>query len=979
MSSFRQYGGLNRAATNNIVRSQYSNSENPSITNFIGQWNSKIVSESHIDLSGNTLMGVQEIWFTNGTVITEGVGSTGSVGPAGAEGAVGPAGPQGTEGPQGPQGAQGAVGPAGPQGAQGVQGEPGSVGPAGPSGEQGAQGAQGPPGTAGDFFTYDTSLNNFDLSNPISVLDASGMYSITDLGIPNILCTGLLTFPDNSVQITNSDVNMINNLVPNNFSTNIWTSNTSDPTSAQTFEATSVAMSSSGQYQAVGLYGSNIIISNDYGKTWDVPMCDTPNLAFWNSVAISSTGQYQVACSGYVPVTPGTPGLTTQNNNNGIWISRNYGVNWFTQNLDSSASTLNYSSIAISSSGQYISVVNTTFQLCINIDILHNPPISYSYIMPYNIFSTPPSLLYGFSSISMSSSGQYQTTCSINSGGICYSANSGVNWIQSNAPTTNIWTSVAMSSSGQYQTACSNNGIWYSTNLGVFWTQSNVSIAPWTSVTMSSSGMFQLASVIGGSSGGGGIWYSTTYGVTWTPSGAPTTFPWSSLSISGQGQYITAVYNNVSSSTPGTIYTTIINNQNFGQTVWTLNSSVSGSGNWYSIAMSASGQYQISTSSTGTYNSINYGLTWAPSTVPSGQFVSMSSSGQFQTACYSNGIYYSSDYGSTWVSSNAPTQIWMSVASSSSGQYQTAVTDGSGIYQSTNYGKIWTLNSQSSSSSVTIWNSVAISSSGMFQTAVNDVGTIWYSSDYGVIWNEFYLRPVVIISVAMSASGQYQTADISGGIIYYSINYGVTWLPSDAPIASWSSVAMSSSGQYQYACINGGGIYYSTDYGIKWEQSSSSQSESWTAIALSSSGQYITGVANGNGISSTSVPTNMGCDLWVQGSITTQGNLTVTGAATASTFTSGSDYRIKENVQQLDNSFIIDNLNPVTYKNRISGKQDMGFIAHEVQEIFPCLVSGVKDGGETQTLNYIGLIAVLTKEIQDLKIRLNILQNKSLL
>jgi len=114
--------------------------------------------------------------------------------------------------------------------------------------------------------------------------------------------------------------------------------------------------------------------------------------------------------------------------------------------------------------------------------------------------------------------------------------------------------------------------------------------------------------------------------------------------------------------------------------------------------------------------------------------------------------------------------------------------------------------------------------------------------------------------------------------------------------------------------------------------------------------------------------------LGVSGNATVGGTLGVTGAASALTFTSGSDYRIKENVQQLDNSFTIDNLNPVTYNNKISGKQDMGFIAHEVQEIFPFLVSGVKDGKETQTLNYIGLIAVLTKEIQDLKIRLNILE-----
>jgi hypothetical protein len=38
-----------------------------------------------------------------------------------------------------------------------------------------------------------------------------------------------------------------------------------------------------------------------------------------------------------------------------------------------------------------------------------------------------------------------------------------------------------------------------------------------------------------------------------------------------------------------------------------------------------------------------------------------------------------------------------------------------------------------------------------------------------------------------------------------------------------------------------------------------------------------------------------------------------------------------------------------------------------VQEYFPFLVSGVKDGPEIQSINYTGLIGVLTKEIQELK------------
>jgi hypothetical protein len=80
-----------------------------------------------------------------------------------------------------------------------------------------------------------------------------------------------------------------------------------------------------------------------------------------------------------------------------------------------------------------------------------------------------------------------------------------------------------------------------------------------------------------------------------------------------------------------------------------------------------------------------------------------------------------------------------------------------------------------------------------------------------------------------------------------------------------------------------------------------------------------------------------------------------------------SDYRVKENVVPLNASFTVDMLNPVTYNLKSSGKQDIGFIAHEVQEFYPYLVNGVKDGPETQSLNYNGLIGILTKEIKDLK------------
>ena len=112
------------------------------------------------------------------------------------------------------------------------------------------------------------------------------------------------------------------------------------------------------------------------------------------------------------------------------------------------------------------------------------------------------------------------------------------------------------------------------------------------------------------------------------------------------------------------------------------------------------------------------------------------------------------------------------------------------------------------------------------------------------------------------------------------------------------------------------------------------------------------------------------------GALIVSGGVGIAKSCYALTFNSSSDYRIKENIQNLDESFNVDKLRPVTYTNKNTKKQDIGFIAHEVQEEFPYLVSGEKDGEEMQSLNYIGLIGVLVKEIQELKKRVHILENK---
>jgi hypothetical protein len=115
----------------------------------------------------------------------------------------------------------------------------------------------------------------------------------------------------------------------------------------------------------------------------------------------------------------------------------------------------------------------------------------------------------------------------------------------------------------------------------------------------------------------------------------------------------------------------------------------------------------------------------------------------------------------------------------------------------------------------------------------------------------------------------------------------------------------------------------------------------------------------------------IGKDLYLNGRLyaidgSFNGNLFCTSVS-AILFNATSDYRIKNDVKQLDDKFSVDYLKPVTYFNNKLQKQDIGFLAHEVQEKYPFMVSGVKDGKDMQTLNYNALIGILVKEIQDLK------------
>jgi hypothetical protein len=88
------------------------------------------------------------------------------------------------------------------------------------------------------------------------------------------------------------------------------------------------------------------------------------------------------------------------------------------------------------------------------------------------------------------------------------------------------------------------------------------------------------------------------------------------------------------------------------------------------------------------------------------------------------------------------------------------------------------------------------------------------------------------------------------------------------------------------------------------------------------------------------------------------GNLTVTG-----TLTESSSRKLKTAITPLTPQLdTVMKLNPVSYVKIATGVPEIGFIAEEVQEVYPTAVAK-----ETEGVHYSRLTAVLTSAVQELK------------
>jgi hypothetical protein len=275
---------------------------------------------------------------------------------------------------------------------------------------------------------YLNSTNIWTLSNSLS---QSWMeMAISDVTSNGYICLAVVHSATSGIYIsTNSGVTWAASTPALSGSNQWWgVSISSDATTAFVVSSDNSTSSATGY-----VYSTRQTPYINNTSTWSqVPALP---LAHWREVAMSSSGQYVVAC-----IANGN--TASYGNYYGIYYSTNYGATW--NNVTSASGT------------------------------------------SLNIY------LYA---LTMSDSGQYAVSCT-NTNLIIYSSDYCSTWLHVTFQSTVALTDISMSSSGQFVIASSNIGIYYSTNYGATWTYSlQTSGHSYSDVAISGNGVICNASL----------------------------------------------------------------------------------------------------------------------------------------------------------------------------------------------------------------------------------------------------------------------------------------------------------------------------------------------------------------------------------------------------------------------------------------------------------------------------------------------------
>ena len=143
--------------------------------------------------------------------------------------------------------------------------------------------------------------------------------------------------------------------------------------------------------------------------------------------------------------------------------------------------------------------------------------------------------------------------------------------------------------------------------------------------------------------------------------------------------------------------------------------------------------------------------------------------------------------------------------------------------------------------------------------------------------------------------------------------------------------------------------------------------DNYLSICNSTSANYSLYVAN----TGTSGTRNM---VAFYGTSSLVGSITYNGTVTA--YNSTSDYRLKQDFKNYNGLDLISAIKTYDYEWKSDKSRMYGVMAHELQEILPYAVTGIKDGKEMQQVDYSKIVPILVKSIQELKLEIETLKNK---
>jgi hypothetical protein len=595
-----------------------------------------------------------------------------------------------------------------------------------------------------------------------------------------------------------------------------------------------VATSYTGQYVSTVVDNGSLYLSTNYGINWKVPSGTSSSQ--YRGIAMSATGEYMLSCSWsngptqlstsygqYWTTSPG--GLSTNNGGftavsadgkymllslypGGLYISSNYGKNFI---LNAGISTNpTYYGCCVSENGQYMGVAGNSYTY-----ISSNSGASWTLNPPG--ISTPNNY-----AISMSGSGKYvlSATQSGSATALALSVNYGVSFSSTNSSVTSSnWNQVYVSYSGKYMTACIGTGsVYLSSDFGLTWTTTPGSglqaSANYRGVAISGNELYMVACVVSGS-----VYLSSSSSSYWLSQNIQLTQNWI--------------------KTPGT--------------------GLPGAANYYTCAMSGTGQY-IATGITGgsLYLSSNYGVNWEiPSGTINGTYrgTSISATGQYIfIAAYQNSAQLSTSYGVYWTTNpgGIVNDNYGFSAISANGQYILCTTQSAKkIILSSNYGaNFFTPASVSSSLG---YYGCSMSASGQYMIiSSSTVANI--STSYGAYWSSTIGNlSITMFVVAISGTGQYILIIPNTGsaiALLLSTNYGNNFssVNTGVTIGGGYNGSVSYTGQYMAAVANNSNLYYSSSYGTYWTMNPGSgltASTTYISVAISLNAQYIMSVVTG--------------------------------------------------------------------------------------------------------------------------------------